>query len=84
MSYYYRRMLTPSNTGTTRQGEDETCPECGVEYSVTITQLPATEIGTFDCLICGRRLKSWDGSERFNYTLKKKLRQPSKKRGKVA
>jgi len=47
----------------------EICKNCGAKYKVTITRYPCKDSDSFDCVKCGKLLKSWNDTESPSFTL---------------
>ncbi len=47
---------------------DETCSQCGAEYSVTYKSLPLKDKDEFICS-CGNVMRSWKETGMYMYTL---------------
>lgn len=54
-------------TWRTEEAKNEKCSNCGTEYRVTVSRLPARESESFNCLRCGSEIKKWSGTESYSF-----------------
>ena len=39
---------------------NETCPECGSVYEVTVTRYPHRDKDSFECVVCNHKINEWN------------------------
>lgn len=57
-------------------GPDESCPQCGSVYEVTVYRYPARDQGTFVCEVCGHTVRCWNSTHDWSFQLKKRGASP--------
>ncbi|MBW4565651.1 MAG: hypothetical protein KME32_32135 [Mojavia pulchra JT2-VF2] len=63
-------------TWTNQDAGKETCPQCDSVYSVTIHRLPARDKDSFNCVVCGYEMQSWNDTEFPSFKLVQRGQPP--------
>jgi hypothetical protein len=49
-------------TWATRNAGEVICEGCGAVYAVSIYKLPCRDSDSFDCEVCGHKMKTWNST----------------------
>lgn len=60
-------MVKTWNSGS---GGEETCKTCNSVYEVTIRRYPQRDHDSFNCVVCGKLLRSWNDTASPSFRLK--------------
>lgn len=66
-------------TWSSAESGDVTCEACGSVYSVTTHRLPAKDRDSFNCIVCGNTMHTWNDTMFPSFELKQRGKLPSNK-----
>ena len=52
--------------------ENITCTKCGSVYQLEMTRMPVRDKDSIKCVVCGVKLKEWNGTSSWDATLLKR------------
>lgn len=63
-------------TWSSGQGDDAVCDNCGSVYAVTIHRFPHRDNDSYNCVVCGHLIASWNSTACPSFKLIKRSTTP--------